>query len=149
MNMDGQDRQDGGTKKGSCLCGVVQIAAQAVSGSIGACHCTMCRKWGGGPLMATECGTEVSFAGEENITVFNSSDWAERGFCKQCGSHLFYRLKHSGEYFMPAGLFEDDEGFELTHQVFIDQKPSWYAFANETEDMTAQEVFEKYAPPAE
>ena len=24
-----------------------------------------------------------------------SSAWAERGFCKNCGSHLFYRLKEN------------------------------------------------------
>ena len=30
------------------------------------------------------------------------------------------------------------------HQVFIDEKPSMYRFANETEDMTGAEVFAKY-----
>ncbi|NIT13149.1 MAG: GFA family protein, partial [Candidatus Dadabacteria bacterium] len=52
----------------------------------------MCRKWCGGPLMAVNCGTDVTFEGEDNITVYDSSSWAERGFCSGCGSHLFYRL---------------------------------------------------------
>lgn len=134
---------------GSCLCGATRTTAKNVSKNVGACHCGMCRKWAGGPLMAVDCGTDVSFEGEENISVFDSSDWAERGFCSKCGSHLFYRLKESNQYIMPVGLFEDDNRFVFDHQVFIEEKPSFYRFANETKDMTGAEVFAKYAPPSE
>jgi len=65
---------------------------------VGACYCGMCRRWGGGPLLAVDCGTSVRLTGEEHVGVFASSKWAERGFCKQCGSHLFYRLKQNGQY---------------------------------------------------
>lgn len=134
---------------GSCLCGATRIAVKNVSKNVGACHCSACRKWGGGPLMAVDCGTDVSFEGEENISVYNSSEWAERGFCSKCGSHLFYRLKENKQYIMAVGLFDDDEMFVFDHQVFIDEKPSFYSFANETDDMTGAEVFAKYAPPSE
>ena len=73
----------------SCLCGSVRMSAVNASNKVGACHCRMCRKWGGGPFMEVDCGTEVSFSGEENIRVYDSSNWAERGFCNNCGSHLF------------------------------------------------------------
>ncbi|MCP4472369.1 MAG: GFA family protein [Gammaproteobacteria bacterium] len=130
--------------KGSCLCSAVQFTARSASESVGACHCGMCRKWGGGPLMAVNCRNDVSFEGEENISIFDSSDWAERGFCKQCGSHLFYRLKESRQHIIPAGLFEGQESFVFDNQVFIDKKPSFYSFANKTRDMTEAEIFEKY-----
>lgn len=136
-------------RKGSCLCGAVHIKAKNVSKNVGACHCDMCRKWGGGPFMEVECGTKVSFEGEENITVYNSSDWAERGFCNKCGTHLFYRLKESKEYAIPVGLFDDPIKFVFDNQVFIDQKPSFYDFANKTSNMTSEEVFAKYGPKAE
>ena len=137
------------TRNGSCLCGTVQLIAQAVNKDVGACHCDMCRKWGGGPFIAADCGTDVSFNGEENITVFNSSKWAERGFCKQCGTHLFYRLKENQQYIIPVGVLEDEESFVFSHQIFIDQKPSYYTFSNKTENMTAEEVFAKYEPSAD
>jgi len=105
----------------------------------------MCRKWGGGPLMAVDCGTEVSFEGEENISVYNSSGWAERAFCNKCGSHLFYKLKENGQLIMPVGLFDNEEKFNFDHQVFIDKKPSFYSFANVTNNMTEAEVFAKYS----
>ena len=96
--------------------------------------------------MAVDCGKgdEVSFENEDNITVFNSSEWVERGFCKQCGSHLFYRLKESHQYFIPAGIFDNVESFEFDHQVFIDNKPTYYSFANKTTDMTEAEVFAQF-----
>ena len=131
---------------GSCLCGAVQCRARTVSKSVGVCHCSMCRQWNAGPLMTVDCGTEVSFEGEENIGVFGSSEWAERGFCRQCGSHLFYRLKANSQYMMSVGLFAADPGFVFDHQVFIDDKPAFYAFGNETTDMTGAEVFAGYAP---
>lgn len=134
---------------GSCLCGETRFTARNVSKSVGVCHCGMCRKWGGGPLMAVDCGAGVSFQGEENITVYDSSEWAQRGFCNKCGSHLFYRLKASGEYIMPAGLFDEDTTFAFENQIFIDQKPAFYCFANETNNMTGAEVFAMYAPGSE
>ena len=133
-----------GKGKGSCLCGAIRITANNFKNKVGACHCGMCRKWGGGPLMAVNCGSDVSFEGKENISVFNSSDWAERGFCKKCGSHLFYRLKESQQHIIPVGLFDNQELFVFNNQVFIDKKPSFYSFANKTHDMTEAEVFEKY-----
>nr|WP_229680731.1 GFA family protein [Marinobacterium zhoushanense] len=116
-----------------------------MSKHVGACHCSMCRKWTGGPLMAVDCGTEVKFSGEENISTYSSSDWAERGFCARCGSHLFYRLKQNGQYIIPAGLFDTAEALNFDHQIFIDEKPEYYAFANETKNMTGEEVFASFS----
>ena len=52
---------------GHCLCGDERVLAQAVSRRVGVCHCGMCRSWSGGPLLAVDCGTEVSFEGADRI----------------------------------------------------------------------------------
>ncbi len=136
--------------RGSCLCGATGIEAQKIAQNVGACHCGMCRKWGGGPLMAVDCGTEVTLIGEEDITVFESSEWAERGFCRKCGTHLFYRLKENKQYIVPVGLINlGGDKFVFDHQIFVDEKPSYYHFTEKTENMTGAEVFAKYAPPSE
>lgn len=137
-----------GEHKGRCLCGAVGVAMKTTSKSVGACHCSMCRKWGGGPLLAIDVGSDVQFEGEDNIAVFNSSAWAERGFCRTCGSHLFYRLKQNGHYIVPIGLLDGGSDWNFDHQIFIDEKPAFYAFANKTKDMTGAEVFAQYAPPS-
>ena len=131
--------------QGRCLCGASTLNASRISRQVGACHCSSCRQWGGGPLLAVDCGSDVTLAGDD-IRVYNSSDWAERGFCGQCGSHLFYRLKHNQQYIVPVGLFGEMDDLVLDHQVFIDEKPGYYCFANETKDMTGAEIFEQFAP---
>lgn len=131
---------------GRCLCGAVRFRAARVAAEVHACHCGMCRRWSGGPELAVEAGTEVVFEGAENIAVFRSSDWAERAFCRICGSHLFFRTIETGGYSISPGLFDDESAFVLTEEIFIDHKPAFYGFAQATEKLIEAEVIEKYAP---
>lgn len=131
-------------RKGQCLCGKVLLDTK-VEKKVGVCHCGMCRAWGGGPMFAVQASEKPHFEGSEHINSYDTSDWAERAFCQHCGSHLYYRIKASDEYIVPVGLFRDQSGFELDHQIFIDHKPDYYAFANDTTNMTEAEVFAKYS----
>ena len=134
-------------RQGHCLCGAVKIIARQAGSEETACHCSMCRRWGGGPFMEIDCGTDMQMHGDQNISVYNSSDWAERGFCKRCGTHLFYRLKGDGSMQIPVGLFDEDAGLVFEQQVFIDQEPAYYHFSNETHNMTGAEIYAKYGAP--
>lgn len=131
--------------QGQCLCGAVSVAAKSVNSNVGACHCDMCRKWGGGPLLAIDCQSNVEIKGANHVEVFPSSQWAERGFCKTCGTHLFYRLKQNKQYIIPVGLFNLDAALTFDHQIFIDSKPAYYCFSNKTKNMTGEEVFAQYS----
>ena len=129
---------------GRCLCGAVSFKAQPDARHIGACHCKTCRQWGSGPFLEVNCGANISFEGKEHIKCYSSSDWAERGFCGTCGTSLFYRVKETGLTLVAAGLVDDLEGFVMQLQVFTDERPPYYSFAEKTEEMTGQEVFEKW-----
>ncbi|MGC3875070.1 GFA family protein [Halomonas sp. GXIMD04776] len=135
--------------QGKCLCGAVRLSVTVNNHQVDACHCNMCRKWGGGPFFAVEADHGVHIHGEEDVAIYSSSDWAERGFCRQCGTHLFYRLKQGGHYAIPAGLIDDDPPWIFEQQIFIDEKPDFYDFANSTRNMTGQEVFEAFGAPPE
>ena len=95
-------------------------------------------------MLAVHCGPEVRFEGTEDVSVYASS--AERAFCKHCGTHLYYKLLATGEYFIPAGTFESGD-FEIASQIYIDKKPGYYSFANQTPTLTEQQVIEQYSPP--
>ncbi|MBU2880478.1 GFA family protein [Psychrosphaera sp. B3R10] len=131
--------------KASCLCGNVKITANEINPKFTVCHCDSCRVWGGAPFFAVQCGTNVEFEGENNITMFDSSSWASRGFCAQCGTHLFYKLKTSGEYNMPVGFFQDLTDLTMDMQYFSDQRPAYYCFSNQTKEMTKAEIMEYFA----
>lgn len=129
-------------QSGGCLCGAVRFTAEAGNG-IGACHCGQCRRWASGPYFAL-AAKSVRFEGAENLGRFRSSGWAERGFCRQCGSNLFYRMIKEDRYMMAVGAFDDQSGFELTRQVFIDEKPGYYDLAPLTRTSTGDDFFTRY-----
>lgn len=131
--------------KGRCLCGAVQIKAKTVDTNVGACHCNMCRKWTGGPLLVVDCKSDVEIKGEDNVVRYASSEWAQRGFCASCGTHLFYLLLKNNQYMVPAGFFECETDLRLDHQIFTDEKPTYYSFSNDTKNMTGEEVFAFFA----
>ena len=135
---------DGQQIAGQCLCGAVTVRATPKRRHVEACHCRMCRKWGGSAYLGVQCGTEVAFGGEEAIVRYRSSEWAERGFCGQCGSHLFFHYLPLGTYGFLAGLFPDGVLEPLAEEIFIDEKPAYYAFAGDAETMTGAEVMAKF-----
>ena len=126
--------------QGACLCGAASVTARAKSHNIGICHCKMCRQWGGGPMFAVECEEAVTFQGEAHIATFRSSALAERGFCKTCGTHLFFRFVEDNHYALPVGLLDDSDAWTLTDQIFINRKPPFYSFAENTRNLTEDEV---------
>lgn len=129
-----------------CLCGKTGIRLKSACSEVGACHCSICRKWSGGPYLGVKIDQGVVIEGQDNVVFYDSSDWAERAFCKLCGTHLFYRLKANGETHVPAGLLDGSEGLVLDHQIFIDQKPAYYNFSESTVNLTGAEVFAAFTP---
>jgi hypothetical protein len=128
-----------------CLCGTVKITAEKINPKFTVCHCQSCRTWGGAPFFAVKCGTKVKIEGENNIKMYESSSWASRGFCTECGTHLFYKFKATGEYNMPVGMFSNLKDLEMDMQYFSDMRPSYYCFSNETKEMTTDEIMAYFA----
>lgn len=78
--------------------------------------------------------------GSEHIAHYQSSEWAQRCFCRHCGTHLFVQV--GNDYYINAGLFADNAGFETTSQIFIDCKAPYYDLANDTPKLTEAEFLE-------
>ncbi|MFK7878626.1 GFA family protein [Roseobacter sp.] len=140
------------SKSGSCLCGAVTYTLADDPKEFGACHCNMCRKWSGGIFLGLEAPAEtVKVDGGEHLTTYPSSPWAERAFCKICGSSVYYRVTapgpHEGTYHFGVGTLNDVGDVPLTGELFIDEKPGGYSFAQKTHQMTTEEVMAMFAPP--
>ncbi len=140
-------------RQGGCLCGAVRFEITSDVTEAGACHCGMCRKFSGGIYVAVRVPVGgMTFASEETLGLYTSSDWAERGFCKTCGSSLFYRMTApgpmQGDMHVGLGTFDDANGVPLTGEIFIDRKPDGYAFAGDTVKMTEQEIVAMFTQTA-
>lgn len=127
--------------KGRCLCGAVQFTATPTRNEMEVCHCAMCRRWVGGVFTAVSCGSSVAVADDSALGVYVSSEWGERCFCKQCGSTLFWRMRDGSNTGVSAQAFDDSAAFAFTTEIFIDEKPANYVFANATVRRTGAELF--------
>ncbi|MCB9778561.1 MAG: GFA family protein [Alphaproteobacteria bacterium] len=129
-------------RDGGCLCGSVRFTAHLRSPTFGACHCGMCRKFAGGPFLAI--GTAgVDWHQDADLRTYDSSAWAERGFCGRCGSSLFYRIKGNGMTIVAFGALDDPRGLTLAREVFIDERPDAYCFAGDLKGLTGAELMAK------
>ena len=127
------------TLSGSCLCGAVSITMREAHKEVDLCHCSMCQRWGGSMYAGIEC-EDFDIEGEEHISTYQSSDWAERAFCSKCGSNLWYKFLPTGNRTFLAGLFDLPEGLPIKHQIFIDEKPDWFDIAQDSPKKTGPEI---------
>jgi hypothetical protein len=131
-------------RTGRCMCGAVTYRAEIPTNEISACHCGMCRQWTGGPLIAVSTENLTWTAGEQQVRTRTTSPWAERAFCTECGSSLIYRITAEGPYqghtTVTLGTLDDQSGFELVREYFIDEKPSAYTLEGEREQLTTAQV---------
>lgn len=136
---------------GQCMCGAVSVTATPAKDAIGACHCDMCRRWTSSALMTFQA--EPGYAALGPVKTYTSSEWAERAFCAECGSALWYRMTApgpmQGQTQMAAGLFENAGAQELRLELYIDKKPQGYAFAGDRKQITEAEMMAMYAPSEE
>ncbi|MCP3055288.1 GFA family protein [Aurantimonas marianensis] len=130
--------------KGGCLCGAARFTAKPQKMEMDVCHCRMCQKWSGGVFMAVPC-TEVTLEDETQFSRYVSSDWAERLFCKSCGSSLLWRMRDGSHAAVSMQGFDDPSRFAFTEEIFIDEKPETYRFADATRKMTGPEVVAAFA----
>ncbi|MEL7190043.1 MAG: GFA family protein [Pseudomonadota bacterium] len=124
---------------GRCLCGAVTITLNGAHNEVDVCHCSMCQQWVGTMYAGIETdGFDLS--GEEHISTYQSSNWAERAFCSKCGSSLWYKFLPTGNRTFLAGLFDLPEGLRIKHQIFVDEKPDWFDLAQASPMKTGSEI---------
>ncbi len=138
-------------RQGRCMCGAVSFVARDVPDTYGICHCEMCRRWTGSALLGVSVPSQnVTWQGRDHIAVLQSSEWAERAWCKSCGTGLYYRVTEHNKWFgateIPIGLFDEADGFRLDNEIYIDLKPDSYAYAGEGHvRLTRRECIEKFS----
>ena len=125
---------------GKCLCGDVQFTTPEIQ-AIDVCHCKICQRWGSGGFIGADFfqgGVEITK--DDGLAWFASSDWAKRGFCKNCGSNLFYRLNdNDGFWAISAGTLDIPKGHTIGKEIFIDEKPDYYGLAGDQKKLTGAE----------
>jgi hypothetical protein len=136
------------THHGSCLCGSVRFAAELAKPEMHCCHCSLCRRWGGGPAFGVDLAGPPRFEDTRTLKAYRSSDWAERLFCATCGTSVLWRSTDGHFHVVPVALLGDPAELGLAVEIFIDDKPGYYALAGTRPCLTGAETMALFAGEA-
>ncbi len=116
---------------GRCACGRVSYAAEGPFRDGLACHCETCRRQSGHFIVATavEPGKlDVTEAGE--LAWYQATPEARRGFCRKCGSLLFWEPKERTHTAIMLGSVDDPGDISLIGHIFVREKGAYYEIAD-------------------
>ena len=124
---------------GGCQCGAVRYALYAEP-DVGICHCRMCQKATGGLFLASAGVPLAQFAWTKGEpAVFQSSSVAERGFCRECGTPLFFRYLAKDKIDVTIGSLDDPAAAKPTSQVGVESRVPWWRELFELQGRTTQQ----------
>jgi hypothetical protein len=108
-----------------CNCGAVRIKARDVPVRLAICHCTICRREGGGAFAVISVwrAADVTI---EGATASWTAKTDARHFCPVCGSTMFSIAPGSGEIELRLGAFEPvPTDLVPTHENWIGNRETW------------------------
>ena len=116
---------------GSCLCRAVTFEVRGDLKPPDACHCSQCRKASGHYWASTDIPREaVTINGEDEVGWHRSSDKVRRGFCRTCGSPLFWDADGRSKLAISMGAFDPPTGTRLEKHIFVPDKGDYYDIAD-------------------
>lgn len=104
------------------------------------CHCQQCRKQTGHLVAATRVNDSgLELTGYEHLTWFAATEDAKRGFCKHCGSVLFWKANGTDVTAVMAGSLESPTGLTTTAHIFTEFKGDYYEITDGIPQSTASD----------
>ena len=122
--------------EGGCLCRAIRYEIEGPFSNVAACHCSQCARWTG-HLYASFTGekNKLKIQGEKNIGWYQSSEQARRGFCKTCGSSLFWERINATETDILAGSLDrspdQPTGLKTTRHIYVADKGDYYEIGDD------------------
>jgi hypothetical protein len=116
-------------KTGSCLCGAVKYQVSKL-GDVTACHCEQCRKQTGNYWASSSAkDIDLKLVETRGLKWFRSSETAQRGFCGECGSTLFWKGDGKDYTAITAGTIDGKSGLKLAGHIYCDNAGDYYEIA--------------------
>ena len=95
-----------------------------------ACHCTQCRKQTGNYWASTtSADADLHFTRKDTLAWYRASDIAQRGFCRACGSTLFWKADGRDTTSICAGAIDGATGLKLEGHIYCDNAGDYYEIA--------------------
>lgn len=115
------------TFKGSCLCGGVTYEFEGSPDGVICCHCSQCRKQTGHHFATIEAARDkLHMTSNTTLEWYQASPVARRGFCKTCGSTLFWDEFEAQAIDVLAGSIDGQTGLSIKVQLHVAEKGDYY-----------------------
>jgi len=112
---------------GSCNCRAVRFTTHGPLREVIYCHCTQCRKQSGHFFAATSVANDrINIEGEDDVSWYAASEEGRRGFCRTCGSALFWRQIGAPTISILAGAFDSPTGLKGGMHIFVGDRGDYY-----------------------
>src|SRR5581483_8941759 len=112
---------------GGCQCGAVRYALATAPEQVNVCHCRMCEKASGGPLMTFARVKKPGLRWTRGAPAsFRSSSLVERHFCAACGTPLTYNFIERPYISVTLGSLDNPEAIKPELQYSVDRMLSWF-----------------------
>lgn len=130
------------TASGGCQCGAVRYRASAMLDTSHICHCRMCQKAAGNFFIALIGIPKDALTWTRGTpATFRSSEQVERGFCRACGTPLYYDYAGSRHLSVTTGSLDNPAGFPPRVQFGTEGRMPWFdALPALTEEGTTEET---------
>lgn len=116
---------------GGCLCGAVRYETKGPLREVVYCHCSQCRRQTGLYYAATNVAdADIDITGGDDLTWYAASDDARRGFCRTCGSALFWKHNARDYVSILAGSFDQPSGLTPGYHIFVADKGDYYSIGD-------------------
>ena len=114
-------------REGGCMCGAVRYRVTSLNPAVLACHCRQCRRMSGHVYAATAAAhDDFELTEASGLAWYDSSKASRRGFCKFCGSSLFFDHGPDEPIGIAAGSLDDDAGLALAAHIYLDEAGRYY-----------------------
>lgn len=115
------------TRLGGCLCGAVRFTITGSLGPVIACHCSQCRRQTGLYLTSADVDkAALDIVGVDALAWYRASDKASRGFCRHCGSPLFWQADGRDVTSVVTGALDQPTGLAIDHHIYCQDKADFY-----------------------
>jgi hypothetical protein len=113
---------------GGCMCGGVRYAAAGPLRDIIACHCRECQQASSNHVTATACRPgHLSIREDRGLAWYSHGGALNRGFCKLCGSTLFFDHGKEHPTGIAVGSLDREPGLKIAVHIYTDEAGPWYA----------------------
>jgi hypothetical protein len=125
------DRHPGARATGACLCGSVRYEIRGELRDVLFCHCEKCRRTHGHlSAYASTRREDLVLLSETGLTWYRSvtdeTPNVHRGFCRVCGSSVFWDPRGQANVSISAGTLHQPTGVKAVGHVWLSQAGDYY-----------------------